>query len=64
MFLTIVDDFTRTTWLNLLKSKSDYVVTIKNFVAYVEKQFNVLVKSIWSDHAKELCEGGALQFYL
>lgn len=33
-------------------------------LGYVEKQFNVLVKSIRSDNAKEFGEGGALQFYL
>lgn len=62
MCLTIVDDFTRRTWLYLLKCKSDYATIIQNFVAFVEKQFNVTVKGIRSDNAKELCEGDALKF--
>ena len=35
----------------------------QNFVAYVEKKFNVIVEGIRSDNAKELCRD-ALKFYL
>ncbi|XP_056692153.1 uncharacterized protein [Spinacia oleracea] len=57
MFLTIVDDFTRTTWTHLLKSKSDAVSVIISFLNMVETQFSSKVLCIRSDNALELCEG-------
>ena len=52
-----MDDFTRTTWLYLLKYKSQCVTFLQNFLLYVENQFHDHVKKIHSDNAKELCEG-------
>lgn len=64
MFLTVVDEFTRATWVFLMKYKSDYVPVIKQFVTYIEKQLDLKVKCIRSDNAKELSEKDALQFYV
>lgn len=33
LFLTIVDDYSRTTWVNLLKVKSDIVITMRSFIS-------------------------------
>ena len=49
-FLTVVDDFTRFTWVILLKSKSEVRNSIKNFVIFAENQFNTNVKFIRSDN--------------
>ena len=49
-FLTVVDDFTRFTWVILLKSKSEVRNSIKNFVIFAENQFNTKVKFIRSDN--------------
>ena len=38
-FLTIVDDFSRFTWVHLLKHKSECVQVISNFFEYVSNQF-------------------------
>jgi len=43
-FLTIVDDFSRMSWLFLLKLKSDVCVALQIFLQYVETQFNKVVK--------------------
>lgn len=53
-FLTIVDDYTRLTWVYLLKQKFDVLHVFPNFYAYVSTQFNVKIKSVRSDNAPEL----------
>lgn len=64
MFLTIVDDFSRYTWVHLIKHKSDSVAVLENFIQYVKNQFDLVINCIRSDNAKELCEGKALALYL
>ena len=43
MFLTIVDDFSRHTWVFLLKHKSDVHIIMSNFLSYIENQFSTTV---------------------
>ena len=62
-FLTIVDDFTRCTWIFLMKHKSDSVDHLTHFLEYVATQFGRTVKTIRSDNAKELCDGSILNLY-
>lgn len=45
-FITVVDDFSRHTWIFLLKLKSDVILVIKYFIAYVKTQFNTSIKNI------------------
>ena len=45
-FLTIVDDFSRCTWIYLLKSKSETQVLLPQFYIFVETQFNKRIKCI------------------
>lgn len=45
-FLTIVDDFSRTTWTFLLKSKAHVFHYLKTFLLMVTNQFNSTVKEI------------------
>lgn len=56
-FLTIVDDFSRFTWVHLLQHKSDAAGILSKFVSYVENQFGTTIKSFRSDNAKEFLEG-------
>lgn len=60
-FLTIVDDFTRCIWIFLMKSKSESVFHLTNFIEYVATQFNSTVHTVRSNNAKELCHGPILQ---
>ncbi|KAL2943465.1 Retrovirus-related Pol polyprotein from transposon RE2 [Bienertia sinuspersici] len=53
-FLTIVDDYSRTTWTTLLNVKGKVKNIIKNFLAYVENQFNGRVRIIRSDNGTEI----------
>ncbi|XP_019235872.1 PREDICTED: uncharacterized protein LOC109216195 [Nicotiana attenuata] len=52
-FLTVVDDFTRVTWIFLLKLKSDVCVALPQFLAFVYTQFNKTVKMVRSDNGTE-----------
>ena len=52
-FLTLVDDYSRFTWIILLKNKSETKNCIINFVAYLENQFNTSLKCLRSDNGTE-----------
>ena len=52
-FLTIVDDFSKCTWVYLLKTKSETQIIIRLFCNIVETQFNTKVKCIKSDNGTE-----------
>jgi len=52
-FLTIVDDYTRYTWVILLKNKSEARNCLINFIELVMTQFEKVVKCIRSDNGME-----------
>ncbi|MDV3180571.1 MAG: hypothetical protein Q8829_02730, partial [Candidatus Phytoplasma australasiaticum] len=56
-FVIIVDDYSRYTWLHLIKYKSEVPFVIAKFIAYAEKQFCSKVLAIRSDNAKEFTKG-------
>ncbi|KAL2926306.1 Retrovirus-related Pol polyprotein from transposon RE1 [Bienertia sinuspersici] len=64
MFLTVVDDFSRHTWVFLLKNKTEVVPVLSQFAVYVQVQFGTKIMSIRTDNAQELCEGDLKHFYL
>ena len=59
-FLTIVDDATRSTWVYLMKAKSDVKHLLISFYNMVYTQFNTGIKVIRSDNAFEF---SLLDFY-
>ena len=52
-FLTILDDFSRYTWVVLLKSKSEVKAHVQNFINLIENQFETKIKCIRSDNGPE-----------
>jgi len=52
-FVTFVDDFSRMTWLYLMKSRSEMFDVFRGFCAEIKTQFGVHVKILRSDNAKE-----------
>lgn len=52
-FLTLVDDFSRFTWVIFLKAKSETKQSVINFVALLENQFNTSLKCFRSDNGSE-----------
>lgn len=51
--LTIVYDYTKMTWIFLLKLKSDVCVALQQFLMYVSTQFNKIIKIIRTDNGIE-----------
>ena len=52
-FLTIVDDFSRHTWVYLMRHKSETQGLLRNFFAQVQTQFNTSVKCLRADNGME-----------
>jgi len=52
-FLTIVDDFSRYTWVILMHTKSEVRTHVTSFISYVENHFQTTVKIIRSDNGAE-----------
>lgn len=53
-FLTIFDDYTRVTWLYLLKNKAEVLHVFPYFLKMIENQYKARVKDVRSDNAHEL----------
>ncbi|KAM7485260.1 hypothetical protein LguiA_001269 [Lonicera macranthoides] len=52
-FLTIVDDYTRFTWIFLMRHKSEAQPLLKHFFSYALTQFNSRIKTFRSDNGSE-----------
>ena len=52
-FVTFVDDYSRTTWLYLMKNRFELFSHFRAFCAEIHTQFHVYVQSLRSDNAKE-----------
>lgn len=52
-FLTVVDDFSKASWVFLFSSKTQVPSFIKNFTVYVKNQLSKSVKVIQSDNGTE-----------
>ncbi|KAL4283202.1 hypothetical protein GQ457_16G007940 [Hibiscus cannabinus] len=53
-FITLVDDYSRSTWTYLIKHKSDVPTIIPSFISMVKRQFGCDLKQFRSDNAPEL----------
>lgn len=54
IFLTVVDDCSRYTWIQMLTHKSEAPIKIKLFFAFIKTRFNKEIRSLRSNNAKEL----------
>ena len=52
-FLSILDDFSHYTWVILLKSKADVQDNVRNFINFVENQFDTKIKIVRFDNGLE-----------
>ena len=59
-FLTLVDDCTRTTWVYLMKSKSETRPLLISFITMIQTQFGSHIKHVRSDNGREF---SMLDFY-
>lgn len=53
-FITIFDDFSITTWIHFLSTKSNAFPVLQSFISMIERQFNSKVKIIKTDNSFEL----------
>lgn len=51
--MTIVDDFSKFTWVFLIASKSDTLVVLRNFFTQVNNLFSTSVKTFRIDNGSE-----------
>ena len=58
-----MDDFTKMTWVYLMKHKSNFVAILINLIIFIKNHFKSTVKFIRTDNAKELCDGAMVQLY-
>ena len=52
-FVIFIDDFSRTTWLHLLKNKSEVFSQFQEFYNFVENQYDAKIKTFRSDNGTE-----------
>ncbi|CAM8984340.1 unnamed protein product [Rhodiola kirilowii] len=62
-FLTIVDDFSRTTWTFLMKKKSEVSALVIKFFKLIETQYNDKIKTFRSDNGTEFFNDTLAQFF-
>ena len=63
-FVTFVDDYSRTTWLYLMKNRSELFSHLCAFCAEIHTQFHVYVQNLRSDNAKEYVSKNFQSFML
>lgn len=62
-FLTIVDDYTRMTWIYLLQYKSEYLKSLEIFSSYVQNQFKATIQIVRSNNALEFKDAACTEFF-
>src|SRR3954464_13307341 len=61
-FVTFIDCYSRTTWVSLLKAKSDVLSVFQNFHKMIETQFGTHIKAIRTDNGTEYTNGAFQEF--
>nr|GEY95322.1 retrovirus-related Pol polyprotein from transposon TNT 1-94 [Tanacetum cinerariifolium] len=62
-FLTIVDDYSRSIWVFLIKHKSDASRCLMNFYKLIEVQFGKHIKRVRCDNGEEFTSNSMITFY-
>ena len=52
-YVTFIDDYTRCTWVYLLKKKSEVFTTFTHFLQMIKTQYNTIVCHLRSDNGRE-----------
>ena len=62
-FVTFIDDFSRATWVYLMKDKSEVFSVFRNFHKMICTQFGATVKLFCSDNGGEYIDSGLRQYF-
>ena len=52
-FVTFIDDYSRCTWLFLMKNRAKLFSIFQKFYAEIQTQFNIFIRVLRSDNARE-----------
>ena len=52
-FVTFIDDYSRCTWLYLMKNRSEVFPIFQSFCAEIKNQFGIFISILRSDNARE-----------
>ena len=52
-YVIFIDDFSRATWIYLMKNKSEVFFHFQNFVNFIETQYNKKIKILRTDNGTE-----------
>ena len=61
-FVTSIDDYSRCTWLFLMKTRAELFSIFKKFPAEIRTQFNTFIRILRSDNAKEYLSASVSSF--
>ncbi|KAK6791377.1 hypothetical protein RDI58_010458 [Solanum bulbocastanum] len=64
LFLTIVDDYTRYTWVYMLHMKSEVITVLNSFLCLIKTRFNAVLKTARSDNGTEFFNKQCSDFFL
>jgi transposase InsO family protein len=62
-YLTFIDDYSRKTWLYLLKSKDEVFIKFQEFKAEIENLMNKKIKTLRTDNGGEYTSKEFVAFY-
>jgi Integrase core domain len=62
-FVTFIDDFSRTTWVFLLKGKDEVFLKFLEFYNFIENQYNANLKIFRSDNGTEYVNKNFIEFF-
>ena len=61
-FVTFIDDYSRCTWLFLIKNRAELYSTFQKFYAEILTQFNISIRVLRSDNAREYFSAPFISF--
>lgn len=64
IFLTIVDDKSRATWIYLLSDESHVASLFKSFLNFVENQLSTTIKTVHSDNGSEFLNKSSASYFV
>jgi len=62
-FVTLVDDYSRYTWVCLIQSKSEVFTVLQNFLSLIKNQFDVSIKMFRSDNGREFVNSQCVDLF-
>ena len=62
-YIIFIDDFSRVSWVYLLKDRSHIYNVLKTFITEIKNQFDVTPKCLYTDNALEFVQSKVESYY-